>query len=417
MAKKKVAAKENNNNENSKKNSSLAKRLQALDSLCEALSEQSGIVAGRPTKVKAVMERMTFRYIPTAVPALNEALGGGLPYGHIVLIAGKSDSGKTAACLETIAVNMKVNPDFIALWVESEDSVDVQAVKKLFPDIDLGRFYCISTTDPKTKKQIFGAEAIGNAIVKVIQDVDIDMCVINSLKMLVPMVETKKQMEEDVMATQAKFNSRFMKKMVPLCAQRGTNLTIVQHYTTNMAAGMYGNPDQIAGGKAIRYNNMVTLEFSKLKVDDGDPVTSDEGMKIKVRVTKNHCVIDRNPRVDVIYFIEYGKGVEKYITTLNQLINKGIVDKRGAWLYVYDSEGEKDPNMSWNGKTAFKQDMIDNPTKFDTLCAMLDGCTGDVIPLTAEENEAIDEAEEALDEEMQDLGISKVEEQAEKKES
>ena len=231
------------------------------------------------------------------------------------------------------------------------------------------------------------------------------------------MVETKKQMEEDVMATQAKFNSRFMKKMVPLCAQRGTNLTIVQHYTTNMAAGMYGNPDQIAGGKAIRYNNMVTLEFSKLKVDDGDPVTSDEGMKIKVRVTKNHCVIDRNPRVDVIYFIEYGKGVEKYITTLNQLINKGIVDKRGAWLYVYDSEGEKDPNMSWNGKTAFKQDMIDNPTKFDTLCAMLDGCTGDVIPLTAEENEAIDEAEEALDEEMQDLGISKVEEQTEKKES
>ena len=381
------------------KKESLAKREQTLDKLFAELSEQSGVIAGSPARVKAVRDRMTFKYIPTPVPALNEALGEGLPRGHMTLIAGRSDSGKTGFCLNTIGDAMKRDKDFIALWVESEDSIDIDQVAALY-GIDLDRFYCVSTTDPVTKKQSFGAEAIGDAIIKILREVNMDICVINSLKMLVPMKETTKNMDEDTIALQARFNAKLMKKLIPLCAQRDTAMVIIQHYTTNMAAGLYGNPEMIGGGKAIRYNNMATLEFSTLKLDDGDPVTPDEGMKIKVRITKNHCVIDRNPRADIVYYIEYGKGVEKYITTLNQLIKKGIIQQHGSWLSVDDADGNKDPNMSWQGRNRFKQDMIDNPVKFDTLCAMLDGETGDVIPLSAEENAALDNAELELSSEM-----------------
>ena len=295
---------------------------------------------------------------------------------------------------------MKRDKDFIALWVESEDSIDIDQAADLY-GIDLSRFYCLTTTDPVTKKQNYGAEAVGDAIIKVLRDeAHVDICVINSLKMLVPMKETAKNMDEDTIALQARFNAKLMKKLIPLCAQKDTALVIIQHYTTNMAAGLYGNPEMIGGGKAIRYNNMATLEFSTLKLDDGDPVTPDEGMKIKVRITKNHCVIDRNPRADIIYYIEYGKGVEKYITTLNQLIKKGIVQQHGSWLSVDDADGNKDPNMSWQGRNRFKQDMIENPVKFDTLCAMLDGETGDVIPLSAEENAELDKEEMELSSEM-----------------
>jgi len=222
------------------KRESLAKRQQNLDALFEEASAKCGVIAGRPTKSKAVMDRMTFKFFATPVAAVNEALGGGLAVGRNILISGGEDTGKTGFCLATIGYQMQLDPNFIALWVESEDSLDVEKASSLY-HIDLDRFYCLSTRDPDTKKQVFGAEAIGNLIMKAIRETDVDICVINSLKMLVPMAEATKNFEDDTMAVQARFNSKFMKKAVPLCAQRNTTMVLVQHYTTNMNAGMYGN--------------------------------------------------------------------------------------------------------------------------------------------------------------------------------
>ena len=391
----------------SNKEESLAKRQQALDTLFANMSQQGGIVAGRPTVSQAVKDRLTFKFFKTPIPELNEAIGGGIPVGKMTLIAGNPDSGKTGCALSIIGYQQKIDPNFIALWVESEDSLDVEKAAKLY-GLDLDRFYSISTTDPKTKSQVFGAEAIGNAIVAAIKSTKIDMVVINSLKMLVPMVETNKTLNEETVATQARYNARLVKKLIPLIAQKETALIIVQHYTTSMSAGPYGNPNLIAGGKAIRYNNMVTLEFGSLTLQDNDPVKRGEGMKIHVRVTKNHCVIDRNPNVDFTYYIEYGKGIERYITTLNQLIAKGILVTAGAWIYLLDADGNKDPEMSWCGKNKFKEDMIANPVKFDTLCALLDGQTGAVNDMSEEEIKELEEQEAALDAEMEKAGIEKV---------
>ena len=199
MARKKTSIEEDVIKE---KKEPLAKRLQTLDTLFEEMSAESGIVAGRPTVSKAVKNRMTFHYYPTPLPQFNEITGGGIPVGHMGMFVGTEDSGKTSTALSIIAHNQKLDPDFVALWIESEDSIDIQKAKDLF-GLDLDRFYCISTTDPKTKKQAFGAEAIGNAIIKAVQTTKINFVVINSLKMLVPMAETKKLLEEDTIALDA----------------------------------------------------------------------------------------------------------------------------------------------------------------------------------------------------------------------
>ena len=375
----------------------LAKKIQALDSLFAELTAKTGIIGGR-ISVPEVRDRMTFQYRPMPIPAWNSAANG-IPVGKMVIFSGAPDSGKTNAAMAFIAHNQKLDPNFVALWVESEDSVDLIESEKLH-GIDLDRTYFISTTDPKTKKMAFGAEAIGNAIIAAISNTDshIDVVVINSLKMLVPMTETTKGFEEATMALQASLNARLTKKLIPLCAQRKTTVIVVQHLTTNMNSGLYGNPNMLAGGKAIRYNSMQIYEFTQNRLDDGDPVNKGEGLKFHVTVKKNHCVLDRNPYVDFYYFVEYGKGIEKYITRLKQLIDTGILVSRGAWIYLLDENGEKDPNMSWYGKKAFKEDMINNPTKFDTLCSMIDENVG-VHDLSAEEIASI-EAENKQDAEI-----------------
>ena len=175
-------------------------------------------------------------------------------------------------------------------------------------------------------------------------------------------------------------------------------MLIVQHYSTSLSAGPYGNP--------------MTLEFSSLSPDDSDPITKETGKKIKIRVTKNHCVIDRNPYVNLVYYIEYGFGIEKYFSTLQQLINRGIIDARSAWLSLHFDDGSVDPEFKWQGKQRFKEDMIANPTKFDTLVSMLDGVTGDVENMSEEEITEIEKAEKELAKEMTSAGVEKVDDAA-----
>jgi predicted ATP-dependent serine protease len=93
MAKKKTVTQETTGTEEV----SLAQRQQALDALFNDLSQQYGIVAGRPTVSQAVKDRLTFKFYPSPLPQLNEATGGGIPKGKMTLIAGHPDSGKLIA--------------------------------------------------------------------------------------------------------------------------------------------------------------------------------------------------------------------------------------------------------------------------------------------------------------------------------
>ena len=387
MARKKVTEEKSSGE---KREQSLAERTQILDKLCAYLSVNTGIIAGRPDVSESVKERLTFKFFETPIPELNEALGGGFPVGKMVLIAGPEDCGKTGTCMSFIAHQHKINPNFIAAWCESEDSLDINKAESLY-GIDKDRFYAISNRRPDSPKEVFGAEAMGNAIKAMIESTHIDCVVINSLKMLVPMVESKKNLEEESIALQARYNAKLIKLLIPLCAEQGTTLIIVQHYTTKIGV-MFGNPVDIAGGRAIRYNNMCTLEFGAVKPNDGDPVNSATGLKIHVRVTKNHCVIDRNPRVDFYFYVEYGKGIERHVSTLNLLMKQGIVKQAGAWYCIVDDNGEKNQEFSWQGKNAYKADMEAHPEKFEQLCGLLRG-ESLVNELSAEEIAEIEEQE------------------------
>lgn len=388
------------------KTESLAARQQGLDNLFEGLTKEFGIIGGRPTVVPEVMDRMTFKFLKTPVPDFNDATGGGIPIGHMTMIPGKPDSGKTGFALSTIGYQMQINPDFIALWIESEDSLDVQKAAKLH-HIDLNRFYAITTTDPETKNQTFGAEAIGNAIIAALRERHIDMIVINSMKMLVPMAVSKKTMEQDTVGSSARFNSKFVQKVIPLIAQKNTALVVINQYTTNIGV-MYGNPETPAGGLALKYNSMLIAEFGANKVQAGDPIDVGTGLKVHVRITKNHCIYT-NPYVDLFYYVVYGEGIERYITTLGELIKKNIVTKSGSWLYYYpNGDGVKVPEFSWQGKNAFKADMIANPDKFAMLTALIDGGESTVRKLSSKEIAKI-EAEEAKEKaRAEKLGIEQV---------
>lgn len=318
-------------------------------------------------------------------------MGGGLPRGKTTVISGMPDSGKTGMLLETIGLEMKRNEKFVCIWVESENSIDIQMIQNLYK-IDTERFFFVA------QDKNASAEGIGDLLTNLLSSDDLkpDIIVVNSLKMLTTKNETSRSLEKQSMAESARFNSRLMSKLIPLLAEADCALAIVQPLSTNIAQLM-GDNLQLAGGLAIRYGAAMIWELRKNAILDKDPINKEDGMKIKFFCRKNHCVCDRFPYGSVTYYVEYGKGTEQVFSLLGALMEAGVIIRRGSWLYILDNEGEKQDEWSWGSKADFKIDMSEHPEKLDTLRTMLRETGGAVVHIATEE-----EMKEIEDEQKQE---------------
>ena len=115
------------------------------------------------------------------------------------------------------------------------------------------------------------------------------------------------------------------------------------------------------------------MDLRKQGVGDKDLITKEEGVKIKVSVRKNHVCPNDFPYRQMEYYAIFGEGIEVMFSTLAAAINKGICKASGAWVYWLDESGEE--RMKWNGRSAFRQYMKDNPDVFEEFTSLAYGGT------------------------------------------
>lgn len=142
---------------------------------------------------------------------------------------------------------------------------------------------------------------------------------------------------------------------------------------------MYGDPLVLSGGRAIRHGAIIILDFRKKSIQESDPISRDEGIKIGVSVKKNHAIHGRNPYQKTEYFGVYGQGTEKYLEALQLAISQGILTKAGAFIRLPDENGEAQmingEKMQWQGAAKFRQYCIDNPEFFKNIQSLVKGET------------------------------------------
>ena len=364
---------------NSKK--SLAEKKSLLDKISAKINKKyDKAIMGRIGATPEIAERLAVKWIPTACPDLNVAVGGGFPRRRCTLIPGLSDSGKTSLVLESIGKQMAKDPDFIACWVESENSLDKSYICDTF-NVDSERFVFIPVDSG------ISAEEILDILYETMKTGTIDLCCINSLKSLVPTQEMDASLAQAVVGTQARMNSRITRKFNAVVAEFDTAFILITHLTTDIGSRSM-DPLVTAGGKAIQHWSSLTLDMRKKGIGPGEPITKEEGVKIGVTVRKNHVMPDKFPYVKVEYYALFGEGIETILTALNAAIEKGICEARGAWVRQFSADGEE--VMKWNGKTAFRNYMVENPEEFEKFEALVYGGT----KLSEEEIEEI-KAEDA----------------------
>ncbi len=316
---------------------------------------------------------------------LNEQISGkkgigGFPIGMWTILSGMFDSGKTGLALETIGKQMAADPSFMALWIESENSVNEETLDLYH--IDRQRT-AIATMDARE-----GGEAVLDRAESLINTGSFDMIVINSLRALTPKAIINKPVSEDTMAIHARMNAKFFAKFTPLIAEMDMAGVIVQHLTTQIGT-MSRDPLTLSGGQQIRYQNMLQLDLRKQSIGDGDPIGKEEGMKVMVYVRKNHISPSKFPYAKIVYYVIYGQGIETKLALLQRGLDLGVLTKSGAYIKFTDKEtGEI---MSWQGKQAFRNALSDP----DLYKKIEDACGGLNEEITQEEVEELEQEKPA----------------------
>ena len=386
-----------------KKKMSLAEKKKMMSGMIGKINDKVGKSVIGFASDPDIKEKLTIEWIPTPSLRVNEITGGGIPRGKVTILAGDSDSGKTSHMLETIGLNMKEDPDFMALWLESEESLEMSSLTEVF-GIDLERLVIIHLDkDGAAEVALDRMEAAMSSGV-------FDICVVNSLKCLTPSTEFEKEMAAMTIGLQARMFGKLMRKMVALIAEHNCGFVLINHLTTEIGK-MHGDPLTIAGGRAIRYSSMLTLDIRKRSVQESDPISREEGMKIGVTVHKNHCRQDRMPYLKTEYFVVYGQGTERSIEIIELAEKCGILTKKGSWFREYgnevDSKGnplerilEDGTKAAWNGMKNTRAYILNNPDYYEYLVNKVENFGKiDVEALSEEEVDAI-EAENKLDEQQ-----------------
>lgn len=318
---------------------------------------------------KDVAKKLTF--LPTPSEEINVMTGGGIPRGRITEIFGNNSSGKTSLCLETIGEDMEADPDALWAWLESEESFDPDYARDVH-GIDLDRLIYVDIS-------LKGAEESIDRLEVLMRSGILSGFVVNSVAGLVPKREVETDLAQSDIALQARMMSKLMRKWTALIGKKDLYAIFINQLRTDVNS-RFGDPNVTTGGRALAFYASLRFGMNKLKLQDSDPITDDDGLKISARVAKNRCVYD-NPYKKCEYYVIYGEGVDKLTEIMENVEPAGIMRKSGSWFYYEKEDGEqieaaealvrkKDdpvPQMAKNvplkfpGKTKFREFMTDNP--------------------------------------------------------
>lgn len=215
------------------------------------------------------------------------------------------------------------------------------------------------------------------------------------------------------MALVARLLSKTLKIISASLAKSGTTLILINQLRQTLSS--YGNPNVTTGGMAIPFYARQRIEMKKEKVEASDPITEDQGVRIRARVIKN-SLAKGNPYKMCNYYAIFGKGIDGLLEMGAVLQREGILTK-GGWVYYPSKEDMKQVpchvvrttdkagnttmtpcesgfiDAKWNGIAKFMDYLMDNSEGIPFFEALLDeklasGSTG--ISVSEEEQRELD---------------------------
>ena len=275
---------------------------------------------------------------PTPSPNLNAALGGGFPYGRLVLLWGSKSSAKSSLCLQTIGMAQKEGK--LCAWVDAEMSYDETWAKRLGVD---------------TENLIYSPARSINDMVDVtvgLLHAGVDMIVIDSISSLLPAVYFEKDSTELKQLDQTKqigaeskdlkhawmminyANNQEKPALVVAISQARNNITAM--YTQSVPTG--GLSTQFMSSTIVKlFSSSSDAQAIKKKIQSGDKlIESKVGRKVRWEVTNSKTSAPGESGEYDFYFRGDLIGIDSIGDLVDAAEMRGYVQRTGAWYQLDD---------------------------------------------------------------------------------
>ena len=346
----------------SRKKSELSALGAMLEKFSEAMGE--GIIHSADTLPMC-------RRVLSSIPMYNYVTDGGFPIGRVIEHFGENGSLKSYTAYDAIAqfqhydwANHEQGAFLAFEWEEGDEKV------KPLKGFSLRRGYKPKKEPEFRRVALVDIEAtytpdwgirlgIDNAglilirptlltecvdiVQALLESEDISLVIIDSLSAIGTDEEVGKSMEDQQMASGARFwNKAFRKFQAAMNNNPTGESTLIVINSAYQKTGItYGNPEVIRNGEQLKRTKSLSVRFSALKkingkTDEGDIVV---GRNIAIECVKNKVGVNGRSANFFYAFVSYGTTKAYETDTNSQIIDLamrfGLVERKGAW-YSYE---------------------------------------------------------------------------------
>lgn len=287
--------------------------------------------------------------IPTGLPSIDDdVLGiGGFAKGRVIEIYGPESGGKTTLLLRAIAEAQKAKG--MAAFIDAEHAFSPGWAKKNGVNVD----------DLLVSQPDYGEQAL-EIVERLIRSGAFAIVGVDSVAALVPKAELEGDMGDSHMGLQARLMSQALRKLTGLVSKSNTCLIFINQVRDKIGV-MFGSPETTTGGRALKFYASVRLDVRRIgMVKDGDEII---GAKIRIRGAKNKL---DSPFKEAEIDLLFDRGFDPVGNVLDIAVERGIVDKAGAW-YSYKTE------RIGQGRANTVQFLTENPAIYDRIYKELNG--------------------------------------------
>lgn len=290
--------------------------IQEIQKLCKEIQKKNGkgsvVVAGKNTAME--IPRWS-----TAIEALDNIIGGGMPKGRIVEIFGPESSGKTSLVYWLMSLHK------LGLYIPIEGTYDEERALQI--GVQPGQMI--------VHRANYGEEAL-NSVIKFAK-AGIPIIALDSVPACQPREDVEK-VEKDTeqemrMGGTARLFSKTLPSIVRICEETGTTLILVNQVRDKMNAMLFGEKDDTPGGRAIKFYSSIRIKVARkawIDIPNKNPAvsaaTEKVGIIMKAKVVKSKV---HNPfgEAELPFFFDRGFVSFDDVTSIRKELMKSQKEK------------------------------------------------------------------------------------------